>query len=275
MDCNEVENWRKKPELKRLLDLSAAPKNLYYVGKWNPQIFNRCVAIVGSRKMTSYGERVIEKLVPRLLAQNYTIVSGFMYGVDQYAHKVCVENNGKAIAVLGWGITTPLAGDDLQLAKEIIKGGGLLLSEWREQKAALWTFPQRNRIVAALSDKIYVIEAALQSGSLITARIAAKLKRELWAVPGPITSRTSFGTNKLIAEEKAKMWLGEDLALQGLALEPHDPILILLENEALTADELYLKLNLPVSQIGARLSMLLLQGQIREKEGKYFIENAS
>jgi len=206
MDYNRVTNWKKRQELIKLLDLSSPPKNLYFAGKWNPLLFNRCAAIVGSRKMTSYGERVIEKLVPRLLAQNYTIVSGFMYGVDQYAHKVCVENGGLAIAVLGWGITTSLFGDDLKLAKQIIAKGGLLLSEWEEQKAALWTFPQRNRIVAALSDKTYVVEAALQSGSLITARIAAKLKRELWAVPGPITSRTSCGTNKLIADKKAKIY---------------------------------------------------------------------
>lgn len=276
MDYKEVTNWGKKPELKKLLDLSSPPKNIYCIGKWNPLLFSRCVAIVGSRKMTSYGERVIEKLIPRLVAENYTIVSGFMYGVDQYAHKVCVENGGKTIAVLGWGITTPLFGDDLKLAKQIIADGGLLLSEWEEQKAALWTFPQRNRIVAALSDKIYIVEAALQSGSLITAKLGAKLKRELWAVPGPITSRTSFGTNKLIADGKAKMWLGDDQLHKVSPCEAtSDPILTLLENEALSADELYLKLNLPVSEIGAKLSVLLLQGQIKEKEGKYFIENAS
>ncbi len=271
MDYNEVKNWQKKAELKRLLDLSSPPRNLYYQGKWNSQIFNKCVAIVGSRRMTSYGERVIEKLVPRLVAQNYTIISGFMYGVDQYAHKICIESGGKTIAVLGWGITTPLFGDDLKLAKEIIKNDGLLLSEWEVQKAALWTFPQRNRIVAALCDKVYIVEAALKSGSLITAKIATKLKRELWAVPGPITSRTSFGTNKLIAQGKAKMWLGEDEQMQ-TTLSLDDPILALLENEALTADELYRKLNLSMPEIGARLSMFLLSGQIKEKEGKYFID---
>ncbi len=275
MDYSEVKNWQKKEELKKLLDLSTPPKNLYYVGKWNPQIFKKCVAIVGSRKMTSYGERIIEKLVPSLIAKDYTIVSGFMYGVDQYAHKVCVENNGRTIAVLGWGITTPLFGDDLKLAKQIVDNNGLLLSEWEDQKSALWTFPQRNRIVAALSDKIYVVEAALKSGSLITAKIATKLKRELWAVPGPVTSRTSFGTNSLIADGKAKMWLGDNQSYKVLPFEANDdPILSLLENEALTADELYRKLNLSVSEIGSKLSMFLLSGQIKEKEGKYFL-NAS
>lgn len=209
MDYQVVKDWKDKPELKKLLDLSTVPKDLYYQGKWNPKIFTKCAAIVGSRKMTVYGEKVVEKLVSQLIAQGYTIVSGFMYGVDKYAHTMCVQNGGKTIAVLGWGITTPLSGDDLRLAKEIIVAGGLLLSEWKEQKAAHWTFPARNRIVAALSEKTYVVEAALQSGSLITARLAYTLKRELWAVPGPITSRSSMGTNKLIADGKAKAWLGE------------------------------------------------------------------
>lgn len=210
MEYREVTDWSKRPELQQLLDVSTTPKHLYYQGQWDSQIFTKCVAVVGSRKMTVYGERVIEKLIPWLLSQNYTIVSGFMYGIDQYAHKICVENGGKTIAVLGWGITTPLVGSDAKLAKEIVDSGGLLLSEWKEQKPSHWTFPARNRIVAGLSTKIYVVEAAAQSGSLITARLALKLHKDLWAVPGPITSRTSVGTNKLIAQGKANMWLGDE-----------------------------------------------------------------
>lgn len=274
MDYKEVDNWVKRVELKKLLDLSTLPKYLYYTGTWDSRIFQNCAAIVGSRKMTSYGERVVEKLVHTLIAQNITIVSGFMYGVDQYAHSVCVNGGGKTIAILGWGINTPLSGDDAKLAKKIVETGGLLLSEWEEQKASHWTFPARNRLVAALSDQVYVVEAALQSGSLITARLALKLKRGLWAVPGPITSRTSLGTNKLIFDGKAKMWLGENKIHVSQSLYD-DPILQMLDNEALSADEVALKLNSPVSQIGAALSLLLLSGQVSEKEGKYYIADVS
>lgn len=271
MDYQEVSNWEKRKELKRLLDLSTLPKKLYFEGTWKNEIFERCTAVVGSRKMTDYGARVVEKIIPQLISQGQTIVSGFMYGVDQYAHQIAVEGGGVTIAVLGWGIINKLTSDDAKLAKKIIDSGGLLLSEWQDQKGAHWTFPLRNRIVAALCQDIIVVEAAENSGSLITARAGLRLKRQVWAVPGPITSRTSRGTNRLIAEAKAKMWLG-DSQMQ-IPLSPtSDPLLAILESEALTADELSRKLNLPVSELGAQLSLLLLSGQIMEKGGKYYID---
>lgn len=273
MDYQEIPHWQKISELKNLLDLSTPPKKLFYSGIFNPQIFENCVAIVGSRKMTSYGARVIEKIIPQLVQQGKTIVSGFMYGVDQYSHRVCVEQGGKTIAVLGWGIDQKLTGEDLKLAKQIIERGGLLLSEWETQPATLWTFPARNRIVAALSDEVIVVEAAEKSGSLITARLAHKLKKTLWAVPGPITSRLSFGTNNLIASGMAKMWLGQ--TTQMLLTQSDDPIIDLLLNESLTADELARNLKMPVNEVGAKLSLLLLSGQVMEKEGKYYLNDAS
>jgi DNA processing protein len=106
------------------------------------------------------------------------------------------------------------------------------LSEWEDQKPTLWTFPVRNRIVAALSDDVIVIEAALKSGSLITANIARKLGRRLWAVPGAITSRTSAGTNMLIAQGYAKMWSSD--APQAKGETSDNPLLSLLEGDALT-----------------------------------------
>lgn len=269
MDYQEIKNWQKIPQLKKLSDLSTPPKNLYFQGNLNPKIFEYCMAIVGSRKMTNYGSRVIEKIVPQLIQQGKTIVSGFMYGVDQYAHQVCVESGGTTIAVLGWGIDQKLTGEDLKLANKIIQTGGILLSEWVSQPATHWTFPSRNRIVAALCQEVIVVEAAQKSGSLITARIAGKLKRTLWAVPGPITSRTSEGTNNLIAQGKAKMWLGQTPQL--FAQTNDDPILDILLNEALTTDELARKLNIQVAQMGAKLSLLLLSGQVIEIDGKYYL----
>ena len=271
MDYLELKNWQKYSSLQTLLDLSTPPKKLFYSGKWNPKIFEYCVAIVGSRRMTDYGQRTIEKIIPQLVQQKKTVVSGFMYGVDQYAHQVCVESGGKTIAVLGWGIDKKLVDEDLKLAQKIVAGGGILLSEWESQPPSHWTFPARNRIVAALSNEVIIVEAASESGSLITARIANNLKRTLWAVPGPITSRTSIGTNNLIAKGKAKIWLGT--ITQDSPSD--DPILQILEREALTADELARKLNLPISEMGAQLSLLLLSGQILEKGGKYYITDAS
>ncbi len=119
--------------------------------------------------------------------------------------------------------------------------------------------------------EVIVVEAAASSGSLITARLALKLKRELWAVPGPITSKTSIGTNNLIANNQAKMWLGESLN----PLQSDNPLLQILDNEALSADEMARKLNKPVSEIGSQLSLLLLSGHLIEKGGKYYPSDAS
>ncbi len=193
-----------------------------------------------------------------------------MYGVDQAAHQLTLEAGGKTVAVLGWGITYPLDPDQLALAHQIVARGGLLLSEWETQPATLWTFPVRNRIVAALSQAVYVIEAAAKSGSLLTAEAATKLHRPLWAVPGPITSRTSMGTNQLIGSGRAKPWLGPP-SFPKLA-PTNDPILNLLQDEPLSADELALKLNQPVAVVGSQLSLLTLSGHLVEQEGKYYPE---
>ena len=270
--------YQKFSEIPKLLkDLADPPKQLYYLAKEDSgaaqndvmDIFDNCVAVVGSRRMTDYGRRVLDKLIPQLVFEKKTIVSGFMYGTDQYAHQSCVDNGGKTIAVLGWGIDKKLFDYDKKLAEQIINSGGLLISEWETQEGALWTFPSRNRIVAALAKEVFVIEAAEKSGSLITANMAIKLKRKVWAVPGPITSKTSAGTNNLIAEGKARMWIGKN---QQQKLITDNPILSVLENESLSTDELARKVGRSVVEIGAELSILLLSGKVMERGGKYYIE---
>jgi len=243
--------------------------DLYYQGTWNNKIFEKCIAVVGSRRMTEYGRRVIEKIVPQLVQDGYTIVSGFMYGVDQAAHKAAVDCGGKTIAVLGWGINIPLESEDQKLADAIIKSGGLLVSEWEDQKGALWTFPARNKIVAGLSQEIIVVEAAIKSGSLITAELGLKMGKKVWAVPGPITSRVSEGTNMLIAEGRASMW---SPASKGVPFQARKetPLLKLLENEGLDASEVARKLGRSIQEVGAELSLLTLSGMITEKAGKYY-----
>jgi DNA processing protein len=268
MQYKHVKDWQKIPELACLKKVSSPPKSLFIQGNFDPKIFNNCVAVVGSRRMTNYGRQVIEKLVPQLVFQGKTVVSGFMYGVDQYAHQVCIDSGGKTIAVLGWGITTQLQDYDKKLASDIINSGGILLSEWQDQPSTLWTFPARNRIVAGLSSDIYVIEAAEKSGSLLTADLASRFSKKIWAIPGPITSKTSVGTNLLIKQGKADMWLGEQPELHQ---QTDDPILKLLASEPLTTNDIAKKLNQPVAQIGAALTMLGITNQIIEREGKFYL----
>lgn len=220
--------------------------------------------------MTDYGKRVIEKIMPKLVQDGWTIVSGFMYGVDQYAHKICMENGGRTIAVLGWGINYKMSNVEYLMSNEIIEKGGLLLSLWEDQVGTLWTFPARDRVMAAIGHELIIVEAAAKSGSLITAEMAYKLGKPIWAIPGPITSSVSVGTNQLIAEGKARMW--PISASKGVPLQKsQNPIFTLLENEGFDASEITRKLNRPASEIGAELTMLMLQGSIIERDGKYYV----
>lgn len=267
-----LDSWQQYPALSLLSSIPKPPQCLYYQGHFDPVIFENCVTVVGSRRMTNYGRSVLDQLVPHLVLKGKTIISGFMYGVDQYAHQSCLDAGGKTVAVLGWGIDQPLEGKEAKLAQDIIDTGGLLLSEWDTQKATMWTFPVRDRILAGLSSDTYVVEAALKSGSLITAQLALKFKRQVWAAPGPITSRTSEGTNSLIAQGKAKLLQLFDAATPSSPVS--DPISRLLQTEPLTANEIALKLNQPIAAIGAQLSLFSVTGQLVEREGKYYLNHA-
>ncbi|MEK7526170.1 MAG: DNA-processing protein DprA [Patescibacteria group bacterium] len=256
-------------------------ESIFYKGNLNPGPFENCVSVVGSRRITNYGRQVLEKIIPPLVDAGITIVSGFMYGVDQEAHKIVLENKGMTIAVLGWGIDWPVPEDDQKLYLEI-ENKGLIVSEYEGQtKAQLWMFPRRNRIVAGLSKATIVIEAAEKSGSLITADYALKFGKKLFAVPGPITSRVSEGCNQLIKDGKAKMLTCAEDILSALNIKHSivpsgshpegGEIMKLLSNEALTVDELARIIKKPVESLAIELSMLQLTGDIVERDGKYYI----
>ena len=248
---------------------------VYWKGEWDEKVFEKCAAVVGSRRMTQYGQRVVEKLVPVLVHEGWTIVSGFMYGVDQAAHKTCIDCGGRTIAVLGWGMDERLETSDQRLADEIIKSGGLLISEWKNQKGTLWTFPARNKIVAAISGRICVVEAASRSGALITAEMGRQLGKEIWAVPGPITSSVSVGTNRLIASGQAKMWIPGDVRVTVTVTGKNNrDIYTLLQNEALTVDDLVRATGKSAEEIGSELTMMMLAGDIVEKDGKYYVSES-
>jgi len=177
------------------------------------------LAIVGSRQMSDYGRSVIEKWMPTFIQKGITIVSGFMYGVDQTAHRACLENGGKTIAVLGWGIDRKVAADDEKLYQQILEVNSLIVSEYEgELEGSVWTFPRRNRIVAGIADAVLVIEAAEKSGSLITARLAKIFGKPLMAVPGLVTSKGAEGTNNLLKTGKAIMVTSAEEVLMEMGL---------------------------------------------------------
>jgi DNA processing protein len=126
----------------------------------DPDIFDRCLAVVGSRNITRYGEEITKKLVGAIAGRGITIVSGFMYGVDVAAHKAALSVGGKTIAVMPCGIESIHPADQRDVYEEILQSEGLVMSEWEgEYPAQTWTFPRRNRIVAGLSQATLVVEA--------------------------------------------------------------------------------------------------------------------
>lgn len=166
-------------------------------------------AIVGSRRCTEYGKSVTKKIAADLAEKGVTVVSGLAKGVDAYAHTACINTGGYTVAVLGCGIDICFPSENRELYKKISECG-LIVSENPPKTPGLpYTFPRRNRIIAALSDQVIVTEAGKKSGALITADYAKKYGRGLYAVPGRIDSPESLGCNRLIAEGKAKFFMYE------------------------------------------------------------------
>lgn len=176
------------------------PKLLYYRGELPAESQPR-IAIVGTRLMSVYGQRVVEMLVPPLVRAGYATVSGLAYGIDTCVHKVTLDAGGVTHAVLGCGINDEniYPAVNRSLAHAIIDHGGCVLSEFAPFTTPRREFfPMRNRIVAGMCKGVIVIEAPEKSGSLITAFIALDENREVFAVPGPITHRNTKGTHRLL-----------------------------------------------------------------------------
>jgi len=265
-----------------LLNIDDPPQQLYFRGNWSEKIFENCLAVVGARKMTRYGEAVVEKLIPGLVRAGMTIVSGFMYGVDAKAHEVCIENGGLTVAVLGSGVNVLCPRGSGGLYEKVLKSGGLVMSEYEpETEAVIWRFPQRNRIVAGLSRAVLVVEGGEKSGTLITARLGAEQGKSVMVVPGPITSSMSVGVNELIRKGAVPVTKAEDI-LEELGIEVkageegykdldglERKAVGELEKEEMGVDELARRLGKDVVVIGSVLSVLSLKGVVNERSGKW------
>lgn len=194
-----VDNKEYPKQLKNIYD---PPKKLYILG--NREILKQGgIAIVGSRNASEYGKKVALKISKELSQNGFHIISGLAKGIDTYAHLEIVKSNkkGKAIAVLGNSLDNIYPRENRDLAIEIIKTGGCIISEYPiGSKIEAKNFPERNRIISGLSRGVVIIEATEKSGALITADFALENGTEVFAVPGNIFSNTSIGTNNLIKE---------------------------------------------------------------------------
>jgi DNA processing protein len=189
-----------------LREIYDPPIVLYVKGAWSECLDQPCVGVVGSRKCSTYGQNAALMLARDLAQRGVTVVSGFARGIDAAAHRGALEASGKTVAVLGTGIDEVYPRDHKRLAVEILDRGGALVTQFPLGTPPVSeNFPYRNRIISGLSLGVIVVEASENSGSLITARLAMEQNREVFAVPGNITSRNSFGTNYLIKGAGAKL----------------------------------------------------------------------
>lgn len=187
-----------------LKNISHPPLFLYYKG--DISIANeKTIGIVGTRRPTTYGKRVCEKITNDLVKSQVTIVSGLALGIDTISHKTTLENNGKTIAVVGSGLDIIYPRENKKYWEEIGEKG-LLISEFPLGTEPLsYNFPMRNRIIVGLSKGIVVVESKEKGGSLITASLALEEGRDVFAIPGDIYSPVSTGTNNLIKNSEAKL----------------------------------------------------------------------
>lgn len=183
-----------------LKNIHLPPVVLYWQGAM-PADGGQNIAVIGSRKINYYGISVIERFVPQLVAQGWTIVSGGAIGADTAAHRVAVDSGGNTIVIMGSGLLNPYPASNRRLFVDVLDSGGTLLSPFPVTFSALaGNFPARNRIIAGLSRGCLVVQAAKQSGTRITAHYALEQGRELFAVPGPIEDELSAGCHSLIQE---------------------------------------------------------------------------
>src|SRR5688572_9185752 len=191
------------PSLREIYD---PPIVLYVKGAWSDCLDQPCIGVVGSRRCSTYGQNSAIMLARDLAQRGMTVVSGFARGIDAAAHRGALDAGGRTIAVLGTGIDEVYPRDHKKLAAEVLDHGGAFISQFPLGTPPVSeNFPYRNRIISGLSLGVVVVEAAENSGSLITARLAIEQNREVFAVPGNITSRNSFGTNYLIKGAGAKL----------------------------------------------------------------------
>lgn len=284
------ESFKAHSFLLRLNELHDIPKKLHLIGNLPQVTYDeygratpRILTIVGSRKNTEYGKSVLQKLMSSLRGCDVVILSGLAYGIDSLAHKEALANNLITIAIPGSGLDKNVLYPHTArlLSDEILDKGGALISELDDHtKPAPWTFPQRNRLMAALSDAVLIIEAEEKSGTLITARQALELGRDIGAVPGDVFSPTTAGPHTLIKDGAYPITNGDDLLALlhitkkdseetiKLDLTNEEKIIIDLVREPIEKDELFIKSELSFEEFLSAFSSLEIKGYLQETFGE-------
>ncbi len=276
----------------QLFEIPQPPKQLFLAGAL-PSPETVLLAVVGSRRCTTYGKDACEKIISGLRGYDIAIVSGLALGIDALAHRTALDAGLQTLAVPGSGLSPHVLypQSNVRLAEEIVSKGGGLLSEYENDfKATLYSFPQRNRIMAGLCRAVLVIEADEKSGTLITARLATEYNRDVLAVPNGIFSSNSRGTNRLIKQGATPVGTGEDVLValgfetgntfgfDSADREKEEKILAELSDaerhiwelliEPLPRDEIIRTAKFSVQEINSLLMVMEIKGLVKEELGE-------
>jgi len=273
----------------RLLHFDSSPVILYYRGNSDLN-HHRTVAVVGTRQPSDYGRIMCEKIIEGLMPYNVLVVSGLAYGIDATAHRKCIEVNIPTIGVLGHGLDRYYPAEHRSLAKKMIDHGGVLTEFPSGTKPDRENFPMRNRIIAALSDVVIVIESKRKGGSIITAEFANEYNKDVFALPGPVTEELSEGCNKLIKQNKAHLiesaadvayitrWeeidAGKVFQKQLFVELDEDEtkmVAILRDNKEIAVDAITYKMGKSPSEVASILLSLEFKGIVKSLPGKKYV----
>lgn len=270
---------------KLLNNIYAPPLFLFYRGNWNIDIFRKCIAIVGTRKASAYGQIMTKNIGSELARSGFTIVSGLAYGIDTLAHFSAVENNMPTIAVMGTGCDQIYPGRNQGLADKILEDG-LLISEYIPgSKPEKWNFPNRNRLISGLSLGTFVIEGSKKSGALLTSKFALEQNRDVFALPGDINREESKGPNYLIKlgakivtcsqdilEEYDLVPVIKDKVFPKLNKEENFIYNLILDNKPeIHFDDLFVKSKLSIGELSMMLLSLELKSVIKNIPGNKIV----
>jgi len=275
----------------RLLNCYDSPTLLFYKGEADLNA-SKVIAIIGTRNNTDYGKQQTEKLMKELSSQNILVVSGMAFGIDAIAHKAAVKNALSTVGVLAHGLDQIYPPDHSNLAKDMLKNGGGLLTEFRSNtNPDKHNFPTRNRIVAGMSDATIVIETKEKGGSMITAELANGYNKDVFALPGRVNDSKSAGCNFLIRNNKAMLLTDAEELTEVMGWEEKSRksevrsqkelfielsnderiiVDILKEKDLIHVDELNFKSGLSSSSMAAAILNLELQGVVSTLPGKLY-----
>lgn len=266
-----------------LHEMSDPPKQLWARGDVPDDPNLKWLTVVGSRACTNYGRQAVRHLVGGLRGQPIVVVSGLAYGIDAEAHRIALDSGLTCVAIPGsgldWNVLYPRA--NVNLAKEIIEKGGCLLSEFKpDMRAADYTFPKRDRLMAGIAHTTLIIEAKERSGTLITAKMATEYNRELLVVPGSIFSAESAGVHQFLKLGATPVTEPADI-VKALGLAESSPLALEMRDDLSDAeiqvlriiasprsrDEVLDALELPVADAQVLLSTMEIKGLVLEEFG--------